>query len=92
MKELIAEVITETECDHTLCPWKDELMRSRLAHIRELPPGAWKMVKMTWAVLDSVGQLVGKAFSIGLFVLILGLIYLGGTVLLKLGMFMKGGQ
>lgn len=81
-KELIKQAIKELHqegCFHIGCPW-DAVSTEHietLKSIEPLPPGAVKMVVVTWGVLSSFGKRVGQALAAGLFVVLCILIVLG---------------
>ena len=84
-KELVKEVVAELRSEgiHADCPFSD-VEAEKIAAIKQMPAGAFKMVCMTWGIVSQFGNWLGKGIAIGLFVIVLAVLTIGGMTLLKL--------
>jgi hypothetical protein len=85
-KQIVKEVILELRSEgvHADCPFAG-IETEKISAIKAMPAGAFKMVCMTWAIVNQFGALIGKGIAVGMFVIIIVLLGIGGAMLIKLG-------
>lgn len=83
LRTLIHEVIAEVRADcQSTCPVTG-VDTEKINLLMNMPTGAFKMLGLTWRLFESVGTACGKAITVGLFVLVLAILYLGGSMIYR---------
>ena len=88
IRTVVREVLSEA---HIGCPWEG-MDSEKVKIIAKIPTGAFRFMHMMWSCFDSVGRMAGHAISIGLFALVLALIYFGGRFIFGLGSWFSGSR
>ncbi len=92
-KALVKDVILElrNEGVHADCPFAD-VEAEKIAALKAMPAGAFKMVCLTWGIVSQFGNWIGKGIALGLFVIVLAVLAIGGFTMLKLWGLFGGGN
>lgn len=91
IKEIVKEVIIElrNEGVHADCPFSG-VEAEKIAAIKQMPAGAFKMVCLTWGIVSQFGSWIGKGIAIGLFLFLITMLAIGGIAIAKsFGFFTK---
>jgi len=81
IREVVKETIKESICS-TTCPWSG-VSSDKIIAIDTIPVGALKMLCTFWNVVAKFGGWIGNGIAVGLFIILMAILFIGGAFLLK---------